>query len=202
MRRDYRISRSPSNARSWAACASMRRQRSAPATASSTPPHHAAPPMRRHRRRGTGRAVDARCLHRDRQAARRVVAAGLELDPARRTESGDGWTAPVIAARRQEGCIRFSYLPLTARVPRRYQCLPESAARPERRRCASRRCAMDCGLRPTRPQLRRAAPDRRRRRRRARRIPHFLKPQRETNLRVRLKEYLRAGLEAGIFYES
>jgi hypothetical protein len=27
-------------------------------------------------------------------------------------------------------------------------------------------------------------------------------PQRETNLRIRLDEYLRFGLEAGIFYES
>jgi hypothetical protein len=31
---------------------------------------------------------------------------------------------------------------------------------------------------------------------------HLFQPQRETNLRVRLDEYLRAGLQAGIFYES
>ena len=32
---------------------------------------------------------------------------------------------------------------------------------------------------------------------------HYLfQPQRETNLRVRLDEYLRFGLEAGIFYAT
>ena len=32
---------------------------------------------------------------------------------------------------------------------------------------------------------------------------HFLfAPQRESDLRTRLDEYLRVGLEAGIFYES
>jgi hypothetical protein len=30
----------------------------------------------------------------------------------------------------------------------------------------------------------------------------LFEPQRETNLRVRLAEYLRFGLEAGIFYAS
>ena len=31
---------------------------------------------------------------------------------------------------------------------------------------------------------------------------NLFQPQRETNLRVRLDEYLRFGLEAGIFYDS
>ena len=31
---------------------------------------------------------------------------------------------------------------------------------------------------------------------------HLYQPQRETNLRIRLAEYLRIGLEAGIFYET
>jgi hypothetical protein len=30
----------------------------------------------------------------------------------------------------------------------------------------------------------------------------LFQPQRETNLRTRLDEYLRTGLEAGIFYDS
>jgi len=30
----------------------------------------------------------------------------------------------------------------------------------------------------------------------------LFQPQRETNLRIRLDEYLRVGLEAGIFYPS
>ena len=31
---------------------------------------------------------------------------------------------------------------------------------------------------------------------------HLFQPQREINLRVRLDEYLRASLEAGLFYET
>src|SRR5262249_21398738 len=37
---------------------------------------------------------------------------------------GDGWDAPVIASRRQQGCVRFSWLPLNSIVPRRYRCHP------------------------------------------------------------------------------
>jgi hypothetical protein len=31
---------------------------------------------------------------------------------------------------------------------------------------------------------------------------HLYQPQRDTNVRVRLDEYLRVGLEAGIFHDS
>src|SRR5262249_46367777 len=34
-------------------------------------------------------------------------------------------SAPVRSARRQSGCVRFSWLPLTSRVPRRYRCQPD-----------------------------------------------------------------------------
>jgi len=40
------------------------------------------------------------------------------------TTSGDGWAAPIIAERRQQGCVRFSYAPTAARLPRRYRCVP------------------------------------------------------------------------------
>ncbi|WP_375411389.1 hypothetical protein [uncultured Bradyrhizobium sp.] len=119
------------------------------------------------------------------------------------TELGDGWTAPVLAARRQEGCVRFSYLPEAARVPRRYRCLPEAAPRPEL--ATPRFTSLRYGFAGY-GQLARSAgaallsgaddegePG----------ALHWLyRPQREINLRVRLKEYLRVGLEAGIFYES
>jgi hypothetical protein len=119
------------------------------------------------------------------------------------TESGDGWTAPIIATRRQEGCIRFSYVPETARVPRRYQCLPESAASPEL--ATPRFTSLRYGFaaygqlaRSSGASLLGGADDEGE--------PgafHWLyQPQREINLRIRLKEYLRVGLEAGIFYES
>jgi hypothetical protein len=35
------------------------------------------------------------------------------------------FTAHVKIARRQEGCIRFSYLPQGSRTPRRYRCAPD-----------------------------------------------------------------------------
>ena len=38
---------------------------------------------------------------------------------------GDTWEAPVHCQRLQQGCVRFSYLPLTSRAPRRYRCRPE-----------------------------------------------------------------------------
>jgi hypothetical protein len=117
--------------------------------------------------------------------------------------SADPWTAPVIAARRQEGCVRFSYVPDTARAPCRYQCLPESVASPELAR--PRFTSLRYGF-PAYAQLATSAG--------ARLLTgaddqgqpgafHSLyQPQREINLRVRLDEYLRAGLEAGVFYES
>ena len=43
------------------------------------------------------------------------------------TQVGDGWAAPVIASRRQQGCVRFSYVPFSAIVPRRYRSHPQDA---------------------------------------------------------------------------
>jgi hypothetical protein len=138
--------------------------------------------------------------------------------------SGETWTAPVWATRKQEGCVRFSYLPPGALVPRRYRCQPdlETAAEIERRaangpltdaqRDAVRRetgiwlvpgfAAVRYGL-PAYAQLTEACPYQ---------IAtgaddesemgafHGLyQPQRLTNLKVRLEEYLRFGLEAGVF---
>ncbi len=117
--------------------------------------------------------------------------------------SGDTWGAPILAARRQEGCVRFSHVPANARVPRRYQCLPEAAPSPEQ--AALRFTSLRYGF-PAYAQLALSAG--------AKLLTgaddegqpgafHLLyQPQRETNLRVRLDEYLRVGLEAGIFYDS
>jgi len=38
-----------------------------------------------------------------------------------------GWAGAVIAERRQAGCVRYSYVPPGARVPRRYRCQPDLA---------------------------------------------------------------------------
>jgi len=43
-----------------------------------------------------------------------------------RLSENDTWIAPVLSEKRQDGCVRFSYLPLTSQVPRRYHCQPAS----------------------------------------------------------------------------
>ena len=47
---------------------------------------------------------------------------------AARLGVGDPWPFPVHAERRQEGCVRFSYVPPGSRTPRRHACQPASAA--------------------------------------------------------------------------
>jgi hypothetical protein len=37
------------------------------------------------------------------------------------------FTAPIVAVRRQVGCMRFAYVPLGSATPRRYQCQPDVA---------------------------------------------------------------------------
>lgn len=107
------------------------------------------------------------------------------------------------AARRQTGCVRFSFLPLESKAPRRYRCRPEAATEAVRVRPEftsqrygdpgyaqlSQRCA---------GEIRQGAEDEAE----MGAFHDLFQPQRETNLRVRLDEYLRFGLEAGIIYVS
>ena len=117
--------------------------------------------------------------------------------------TADSWKFPINAARRQQGCVRFSYVPINARVPRRYQCLPESAPSPEL--ALPRFTSLRYGF-PAYAQLATTAgaslqagaddegqPGA---------FHAVYQPQRQTNLQVRLAEYLRTSLEAGIFYDS
>jgi len=116
---------------------------------------------------------------------------------------GDTWPAPVRAVRKQSGCIRFSYLPFDSIVPRRYRCQPDSDE--SARRIAPRFTSLRYGT-PAYCQLRTTTPDSIRRGAESESemgvYHHLYGPQRETNLRIRLAEYLRIGLRAGIFYES
>ena len=114
----------------------------------------------------------------------------------------DAWPAPVWCERRQSGCVRFSFVPLNAQTPRRYRCQPENEAQ------AARVTPQFESLRlgdPGYAQLRRRC---------AREIAEgadddsemgafhdIFAPQRIANLRIRLAEYLRFGLEAGILFE-
>lgn len=108
-------------------------------------------------------------------------------------------TAPVCAERRQEGCVRFSYLSPGASVPVRYYCQPEPESSLVRPQFTSIRFndPAYCQLSTACPcEIRRGADDEA-----AMGAFHDLyEPQRESHLRTRLLEYLRFGLEAGIFY--
>jgi hypothetical protein len=105
--------------------------------------------------------------------------------------------------RRQQGCVRFSFLPLESRAPRRYRCQPadEASARTAAPRFTS--------LRPADPGFAQLAAD----------CPqvimtgaddegemgayHFLQQHRRlTNLASQLDHYLRFGLEAGVFFAT
>jgi hypothetical protein len=140
--------------------------------------------------------------------------------------------APVIARQRQKGCVRFSYVPPGSRTPRRHRCQPDhavttrlAAARAaaavegttlsdseaasltevERRRVtpafASRRYGdPELGQLRTRcaVEIRRGADD-------GSEMGAYCflqQPHREANLRTALDEYLRFGLEAGVFFVS
>jgi hypothetical protein len=115
--------------------------------------------------------------------------------------TGDPWAAPVWAARTQEGCVRFSWLPTAAIAPRRHRCLPDAEHPNVRPQFNALRYGQPAyaQLRATTPLvIRQGADDEG-----EMGVMHALaQPQRESNLRVRLDEYLRFGLHAGIFYAS
>ncbi len=118
---------------------------------------------------------------------------------ARLTPDVDEWPAPVWARRRQVGCVRFSFVPPGSRTPRRFQCAGDDPAHQPNH--TSLRYG-DPGYgqlrRSTHAAIRTGADDEN-----AIGVTHALyEPQRETNLRLRLDEYLRFGLQAGFFYAS
>jgi hypothetical protein len=119
---------------------------------------------------------------------------------------GDPRPAAVLARRRQAGCVRFTYLPEGSRTGRRFRCAPDpDAPAAVRRATAPRFTSMRFGD-PAYLQLATATPDAIRRGaddESEMGATHLLfTPQRETNLLLRLDEYLRFGLEAGYFYAS
>jgi hypothetical protein len=118
----------------------------------------------------------------------------------------------VEAVKRQQGCLRFSHVPVESVVPRRFRCQPAGlegassnqlarlalAARP---RFASLRYGDPgyCQLTPNVPaQIRRGGEDESE----MGAFSRLKQPQREDSLRIRLHEYLRLGMEAGILYET
>ena len=119
------------------------------------------------------------------------------------TAAGDGWAAPVWTERRQAGQVRYSFLPQGSRVPRPFQCQPSAPSE------AARVRPVFTSLRygdPGYGQLsRRTASENRHGSEDGDAIGAFhnlFEAQRETNLRVRLDEYLRYGLEAGLIFAT
>jgi hypothetical protein len=139
------------------------------------------------------------------------------------------FTGTVVAKRRQIGCVRFSFIADGSKTPRRYRCQPgleieQETEAAEKKKQASLtdaekeeiRLAVAGWLAPAFTSLRYGEPgygqlDRR--------CPDQIRqgaedgaemgvfhdlqqPQREANLRASLDEYLRAGLQAGVFYVS
>ncbi|MEA3043914.1 MAG: hypothetical protein QOH47_1752 [Sphingomonadales bacterium] len=146
-----------------------------------------------------------------------------------RLAPGDTWPAAVRAERRQVGCMRFSFVPRGSIVPRRYRCQPqlaidtEMAARtkelggpvgPAERAAIVARATQRIVPsftsrrygRPAYAQLRRGTPiEIRAGASDESEMGGFhlvFAPQRETNLRIRIDEYLRFALEAGAFFET
>jgi hypothetical protein len=120
-----------------------------------------------------------------------------------RTTPGDGWEAPVLTRRLQQGCVRFSYLPADSKAPRRYRCQPadtDSAGRIWPQFNALRYGHPEyCQLSANCPvEIWQGADDEAE----MGAFHDLYQPQRIKNLQVRLTEYLRFGLEAGIFFAT
>jgi hypothetical protein len=132
----------------------------------------------------------------------------------------------VKAQRTQTGCVRFSYVPPGSHVPRRYRCQPDLEIEQELADARKRNPALspleqaeiqsviEGWLTPSfkaasygspyyaqlhlgcPAQIRSGAEDESE----MGVFSHLKQPQRESNLRIRLREYLPFGLDAGIVY--
>lgn len=107
----------------------------------------------------------------------------------------------LVAARRQLGCVRFSYLPPDSQTPRRYRCQPDGAGRPVVPRFTSLdpaapgfcQLAADCP-----PEITTGADDEG-----ELGAFHLLAQHRRVaNLTTQLDHYLPFGLAAGIWYAT
>jgi hypothetical protein len=105
--------------------------------------------------------------------------------------------------RRQIGCVRFTYLPVDSRVPKRYRCQPEDEKNSPvlALNFVSLRfgVASYCQLATSTSDLIRQGADDESE---MGAFHHLFSAQREANLKIRLNEFIRVGMEAGVFYET
>lgn len=116
-----------------------------------------------------------------------------------KTDPLDQWTGPVVADQLQQGCVRFSYVPPGSQVPRAFHCYPV-AGTPSTPSFTSLQFSDPgyCQLTDRSGLILQGADDQS-----EIGVFHDLyQPQRLSNLRVMLADYLRFGLEAGIFYAT
>jgi hypothetical protein len=116
---------------------------------------------------------------------------------------GDPWPAPVYSERLQAGCVRFSYVPPGSRLPRLFRCQPADPADATRVRpiftslrygdAAYCQLSTLCAW-----EIQQGADDQAE----MGAFHDLYQPQRKANLSASLNEYLRFGLEAGIFFAS
>lgn len=155
--------------------------------------------------------LDGRALVASALTARATTVNGVSRVETLAEASNCLFTRAITAERRQQGCVRFCYVPPGSIVPRRYHCQPDLAlARAER----SSRARVRVVVRPrftsarygdpgygqlaltTPVEIRAGAEDQAE----MGAFHHLQQPQREANLRATVGEYLRVGLEAGLFY--
>lgn len=129
------------------------------------------------------------------------------------------FTGTVTAERIQEGCARFCYLPRDSKAPRRYRCQPDLAIRKaeeaaKREFSDDERTAIAIRVQPVFSSTKYGTHGFCRLHSSSVReiaagasdesemgvFNHLQQPQREANLLSSLDEYLRAGLEAGVFH--
>lgn len=119
---------------------------------------------------------------------------------------GDPRPAAILARRRQVGCVRYSFVPEGSRTGRRFECAPDPGLPIEQRDAAKPRFTSLRFGDPGYAQLsvsaasavRNGADDEGE----MGATHRLFTPLRERNLRVRLDEYLRLGLEAHWIYAS
>ena len=114
--------------------------------------------------------------------------------------TGDTWEAPVIADRVQQGCIRFSYIPPGSKTPSPYQCVPanqenDSFVQPVFESLQYNDKSYCQLSEKTSEKITEGAEDYS-----EMGVFHDLyQPQRIKNLQNRIREYLKFGLEEGVF---
>jgi hypothetical protein len=111
------------------------------------------------------------------------------------------FTSTVFVGRRQIGCIRYCYIPVGSRTPRRHNCQPASTSSSIRPLFNSLRygrpdyCQLACACPP---EIKRGADDESE----MGAFHDLFQPQRETILRARLNEFTAADMQADIIFVS